>query len=221
MKWPKGTQFWWYAEGYMLPRQPDEKSWPIVRRYVDDIPGLKEWKDKHPEPPKDWRWDVVRWSNKAFAPIDAFYDYDGVGVYLDADCVTYREIPDGLFEKQVKDHYLACYQRTTLWTEAGIWIANCARPENRPFLDRLRKMYFEDEWKTLPFWFDCLIMDQAIAWSGFAVNNLSGKFAGSHHPQALSEIGAYVDHPKGERKVEGRSHENVQRAEYESAHNGR
>ena len=75
--------------------------------------------------------------------------------------------------------------------------------------------------KPLPFWFDCLIMDKAIAECGFKVNNLSGDFAGSHHPQALSEIGAYVDHPKGERKVAGRSHENVQRAEYESLHHGR
>ena len=72
-----------------------------------------------------WRWDVVRFAHKVFAAYDALRDYDGIGVWCDADCTAYTDIPEGLIEDQVKDAYIALYQRKGMYSETGFWVMNC------------------------------------------------------------------------------------------------
>lgn len=222
-RWPKGTQFWWFTEGYTLPYQPDEQQAIellgldggalIERRDLRDIADWMAWRASmaHYVPP-DWRFDIVRWSCKAFAALEAFKDYDGIGVWMDADCETYRDVPEGMIEAQVQDHYLACYQRTGLWTEAGVWIVNCGHPAHEDFSDFIREAYLQNRYKSLPQWHDCMILDAAIRQftqaGRITVNNLSGEFHKHPHPQAMSELGKYFDHMKGARKDRGRSPEN-------------
>ncbi len=203
--WPAGTEWWYYTEGYELPEQEDEAERPIVRHDVDDIPGLAAWKGKHKDRPfTDWRWDVVRWSNKVFTPIHALYDYTGIGVWMGADCITYRQVPEGMIEAAVKDDYCAFYQRDHLPPECDFWVMNCAHPQHKAFLDFMRVFYFMDTVLTLPRNDDCVVWGEALrkftAEGRITVNNLSGKYSGHPHPQAASEFGKYIDHRKGERK---------------------
>ena len=77
------------------------------------------------------------YAHKVFAACDALYDYDGIGVWLDADCVTYKPIPAYLIPAELDDAYLAHYFRQGMYTETGLWLMNCAHPEHRNFLDSL------------------------------------------------------------------------------------
>ena len=205
--WPEGTEFWFYTEGYELPADG------MTVRDFAALEPFQAWKRKYRRYlPPDWQWDVVKYAHKVFAAADALYDYDGVGVWLDADCVTYAPLPEGLIEAQVKDVYLACYQRTGMYTETGMWVMNCAHPNHRAFLDAWREWYFSGRFKDLSQWHDCITLDATIRGflkeSAITVNNLSGEHHKSMHPQARTELGRYIDHAKGPRKAEGVSPEN-------------
>lgn len=199
-QWPKGTDFQFYTEGFSVDCPGKDLS---------QIPELVTWKRRHSDyRAPSWQWDVVRYSNKVFAAIDALYDYDGIGVWLDADCVTFKKIPKGLIEKRVEGSYLACYQRTGMYTETGFWIMDCRHKEHRLFLDTWKSLYLSDRFKDLPHWHDCLTLDATIRLTGAKVTNLSGEAHKHMHPMAVTELGRYIDHCKGERKQQGRSPEN-------------
>jgi hypothetical protein len=200
--WPKGTDFQFYPEGFEVDCPGKDLS---------EIPEFVAWKRRHSGfIAPSWQWDVVKFAHKVFAIIDALYDYDGVGVWMDADCVTYKQIPEGLIEKQVEGAYLACYQRTGMYTETGLWIVDCKHPEHKAFMDFLRGIYLSDRFKDLPQWHDCMAFDATVRAFGNRINvkNLSGEHHKSMHPMAMTELGRYIDHCKGGRKESGRSPEN-------------
>lgn len=199
--WPK-ADFQFYTEGFEVD---------CPGRDFRDMSEFSQWKLKHAAyVAPAWHWDVVRYSHKVFAAIDALYDHDGIGVWLDADCVTYKKIPKGFIEKQLDGAYLACYQRTGMYTETGLWIMDCSHPDHRSFLDYWRGLYLTDRFRDLPLWHDCLTLDATIRVFGdrVKVKNLSGEHHKSMHPMAVTELGRYLDHCKGPRKAAGRSPEN-------------
>lgn len=198
--WPKGTEFLFYREGFEVDCPGKDFS---------ELADFSAWKARHRfYRAPDWRFDVVRFSHKVFAACDALYDYDGIGVWLDADCVTYKKIPKGLIEKQVDGVYLACFQRTGLYTETGLWVMDCRHEKHKEFLDRWRDWYFSGRFKRLPQFHDCMTFDGTIRQMGVPVRNLSGGFAKHMHPLSVTELGKYVDHCKGGRKELGYSPEN-------------
>jgi hypothetical protein len=208
--WPKDTEFIFYTEGFSVHGCPS-KDFADLKSFSDWKASLKGYI------PPNWEWDVVRYSHKVFAAYDALYDYKGIGVWLDADCVTYREIPEGLIESQVKDHYLACYQRGAVHTETGLWIMDCSHEKHQLFLDTWRAWYLANEFKKLPMFTDCHTLDATIVQTGVKVNNLSGDRSDHPHPQAVTELGKYIDHAKGMRKRTGISSENIYRKTLEVA----
>jgi hypothetical protein len=208
--WPDGTEFLFYTEGYTLPADG------MTVRDFAELEAFVAWKRRyrHYLPP-DWQWDVVKYAHKVFAACDALYDYDGIGVWLDADCVTHQPLPSGLVEAQVKDAYLACYQRTGMYTETGMWVMDCSHPEHKAFLDEWREFYTSGQFMALPQWHDCMTLDATmrrfLKGGRIKVHNLSGEHHKSMHPQARTEFGKYIDHCKGPRKAEGVSPENPHR----------
>jgi hypothetical protein len=78
----------------------------------------------------------------------------------------------------------------------------------------LRNAYLTERYQSLPQWHDCFVLDATILSFGsrIKVKNLSGEHHKAMHPQAVSELGRFVDHCKGPRKVAGRSNENKFRA---------
>ena len=208
--WPKKTEFWWYAEGYDL----DAKG--VTVKDVLDVPGFAEWKAKHIHyVPPSWQWDVVRFAHKVFAVCDALMDYDGIGVWLDADVVTYKKLPAGKVEEAVAGHYIAHYGRTGFYTETGMWIVDCSHPEHKAFMETLRQSYLNERYQLLPQWHDCMVFDatlRAFVKAGrVTAKNLSGAFHKDMHPMAKTEFAKYLDHCKGNRKAAGYSPENANR----------
>lgn len=230
--WPKGAEFYWYTESYDLPHQPDElqmveqagagstDGW-IERRDCNAIEDFVAWKLKHAGyVSPSWKYNVVAYAHKVFAFADATKDYDGIAVWLDADCVTYRDIHDGLMESFVKDDYIARFDRPGRWTETGLFVVDCKHPAHVEFWQWMRSVYLEDRYKALHHWTDCFVLDAAIRVFGERITafSLSGEKSDHAHPMAVTELGKYIDHRKGPRKAMHASPENRHREVYESKH---
>ncbi len=202
--WPDAT-FHYYTEGFDVDCPSKDFA---------DVPEFVEWKAKHRRYiAPTWHFDVVKFAHKVFAAYDALRDYDGLGVWLDADCVTYRKIPNGFIERQLNGAYFAHYGRTGMYTETGLWIVDCSHEQHKAFFDFWRNLYLTERYRRFPQWHDCFTLDATIrAFRELCkFHNLSGEHHKTMHPQALSEIGKYVDHCKGPRKAEGKSPENKYR----------
>jgi hypothetical protein len=157
-------------------------------------------------------FDVVRFSNKVFAANDALIDYQGVGCWIDADCVVLKDIPEGFVEGHLQESYIALLQRKGLYSETGFWIMDCSNPVHRSFLNMWTEWYSSDAFKGLSNWTDCETLDATIRRfqkDGLKVTNLSGKHDKDTHPLTKIELGKYLDHLKGQRKALGHSPERM------------
>lgn len=208
---PQDIEIWWYAEGFDLPKPGRIKA---LRN--EALPKLADFKERHRHyKPSDWRYDVVRFSNKIYAVHDALYDYDGIGVWWDADIVAHKHIPPGYLEALLpQGDYIALFQRDGMHSECGLWLVDCRHRQHKRFLDTLLGLYESGRYREAHEWHDSVLMDSTIR--GFlrddliGVHNLSGPHKVVSHPMAVHAIAEYVDHLKGpDRKDAGRSPERV------------
>ena len=206
--WPRDAELHWYTEGYEIPSTPGVVAVPI-----EQIQSLARFKERHAGfVPPSYIWDVVRFSNKVFAACDALASYKGIGVWMDADCVTYADIPAGYVEGLLeRDAYLGAFQRTGMYTETGFWVMDCSHVQHEAFVGVWQEWYDSAAFKSLGGWTDCHTLDATIRkFKGLIkVTNLSGAFAAEMHPMAKADLGRFVDHTKGPRKDGGTSPENT------------
>jgi hypothetical protein len=209
--WPKEAEIVWYTEGFDLP----------ATRYVREVKGedlapLQAFKQqyRHYRPP-DWRYDVVRFANKAFALYDGLRDYDGFGVWMDADIVTSKRMPKDYLRSLLPEGcYIALFQRDGVHSEVGLVLFDCAHPQHKPFMDYYRALYESARFKEAHEWHDAVMMDvtlRAFERNGLVKShNLSGPHSNVSHPMALHQIAQWCDHRKGpSRKALGYSPERV------------
>lgn len=199
---PKGTELWWYTEGFSLPKQDG-----IVAIDIASIGELSKFKERHSSyKPPNYMFDVVRFSNKVFAAAEALRDYQGVGGWIDADCVALKDIPDGFIEGHLQGSYIALLQRKGLYSETGFWLMDCTKSVHHDFLKMWLEWYVSDSFKGLPNWTDCETLDATIRRfqkDGLKVTSLSGDYAKESHPLRKIELGKYISHLKGNRKHTG------------------
>lgn len=207
--WPQDTQFMLYTEGF------DFKHPRIITQRIESVERAEFFKNRYKNyRPVSWQWDVVRFSNKTFAAYDALYDYDGIGVWLDADCETYSKIPSGWVETRLPyGKYLARFERIGMQTETGFWVMDCANSEHKPFMDTWVRWYEQDAFKTLPQWCDAYLMDATARLfkkdGRIDTVSLSEGHEKDMHPMAKASIAKYIDHKKGARKDLPASPENI------------
>lgn len=207
--WPAGTDFVMYAEGF--------ETEAVRCKRVEDLPALEAFKARfRGYRPVSWEFDIVRFANKVFAAIDAFYDEDGLCVWLDADCITYAPIPEGYVESLLGDAFLGLFRRVGYHTETGFWVMDGSHPEKRAFFDTWQQWYESGRFKELTQWHDCTTLDATVRLfekdERITVANLSGEFAKDIHPMARADLGRFIDHTKGvDRKRLGYSIENRHR----------
>ena len=220
--WPTTTPLWVYAEDC----QPTHAS---VRVIIKDLHAccadLVAFKNKHRHNPianglvmkdtgvpyKDnhFKWDAVRFSNKVFAVIHACRSAttDWV-IWLDADTVTFADVPDTFLSRVCDDQSMACYlgRREKYHSECG-WVAyNLRHPDLRSFMDRWRDLYITEDIFNLREYHDSFVFDvlrkdfQTVRGTHF--NNISPELPGKGpgHPFIASQLGLYMDHLKGSRR---------------------
>lgn len=211
-RWVEGIKNWPQAE-FILYAEGFSTESAICKR-VEDLPRLEIFKRKfHGYVPPSWEFDIIRFSNKVFAAYDAFYDYDGLCVWLDADCVTYRKLPKKVIEEQLPEGaFMGLFRRAGLHTETGFWVMDGSHPEKKAFLDTWVQWFETGRFRSLHQWHDCTTLDATAKLfekdGRIKVHNLSGEASKEMHPICFVELGKYIDHTKGARKKTGISPEN-------------
>jgi hypothetical protein len=202
---PKGSELHWYTEGFDLPKKAG-----ITEVKLESLPKLEAFKEKHKHyKAPNYLFDVVRFSNKVFAAADALYEHNGVGVWIDADCVIRKPIPEGTLEGCMKG-YMSLLKRAGMYSETGLWLMDCTHPLHREFLDEWVGWYTGGSFRGLSNWTDCETLDATIRrFERDKLIETSSLSANERdmHPLASSPLGEYVDHCKGPRKALGRSPE--------------
>ena len=166
--------------------------------------------------PVSWRWDVVKFAHKVYAVVDAFADHDGLGIWIDADTVIHKKIPEGTLEQFLPSGmFMSMFKRAGMYTETGFWMMDCSHEAKQKFLDAWIAWYESDRFKALSEWHDCMTLDatvRAFEKHGLIETfSLSGKHERQMHPMASSPLGEWFDHCKGPRKSTGVSPENKYR----------
>lgn len=198
-RWPPDAELHFYTEGFEIPKSPRVTAIPLER-----VQFLFEFKRRFDGyRPPSYLWDVVKFSNKVFAATDALRDHDGIGVWLDADCVALSDIPPALFADLLGDAYLACFQRKGMYTETGLWIMDCAHPQHLAFLDEWESFYYDGKFAGIPHgWTDCHTLDATIRRFGdlITVRNLTEPDADPLYPMSKGPLSSYIRHDKGRLK---------------------
>lgn len=198
----------WYTEGYQIPPGVEAKDNAA-------LPDLQAFKRRWAfyKPPY-YLYDVVRFSHKVFAVYDALRDWDDLGLWIDADMIPYRDVPQDYIRSLIEPgDYIALFRRKGMYSECGFWIVDCKHPAHKEFMERLVGLYRDDGFKQYREWHDSYLMDMVVnameREGKISVTNLSGKFAGEEHPMAKVDLARYWDHLKGpDRKELGMSPEN-------------
>lgn len=165
------------------------------------------------DPRKTFRWNAVRFAYKIYAiSLIANYTTSGWLIWLDADTVTHSPIQIADLDRLCPTDSMITYlgRGEKYHSECG-WVGyNLDVPSTRTFIQDLRAMYDSDKIFDLPEWHDSYVWDTVRRryQDQYKFYNLTTTMPGAGragHPFINSELGAFMDHLKGQRKHEGRS----------------
>lgn len=164
-------------------------------------------------PKKQFRWDAVRFSYKVYTiALCASKLQSGWMIWLDADTVTHSPIASSVFDKILPADAMISYlgRGEQYHSECG-WVGyNLDHPMTRKFISDFVAMYNNDTIFNYPEWHDSYIWDivrrQYQTTNKFYNLNPSNDVKGlAGHPFINSDLGLYMDHVKGARKIIGTS----------------
>lgn len=209
-----------------------EEPAPMVRGECRDlwsIPGARRFYDVHskikthcgasPVPmwrPKDirkgyaWRWDAARFFKQCIIPQAAAEGLsdDDILVWLDADVVTFADVPADLVERAIGNADL-CYLGRNKGSEIGFWAVRMNQ-RGRQFVTKLSDAYLSDWVFVLPQWHSSFVFDQirqSEERNGLKVKDLTPGGRDHVFVSSQSPLMPYLDHLKGDRKDYGHSAE--------------
>jgi len=220
--WPRDVSLWIYAEDVDVELSDARLT---VFDHVKSLPRLERFRAEYGANPfangmdprgrrsqKDFRWDAIRFSNKVFAITDAIRRARGHAdqlLWLDADTVTHTDIPPGLLNQLApRKDQLAAYLNRKSYPECG-WVGyNLKHPKILDFADRFEQAYLSGEFLTLKESHDSFVFWTIVKRMEHD-REASFKYLGSDsakgHVFINSVLGGYLDHLKGDRKIEGKS----------------
>jgi hypothetical protein len=164
-------------------------------------------------PKKSFRWNAVRFSYKVFSVALCEKELSsGYMIWLDADSHTHSPVPiEWLSTVCPGDAMISYLGRGDKYHSECGWVGyNLSHPETRNFIRKFVGMYNTDDIFKEKEWHDSYIWDvvrkQYQANNTFFNLNPSQEDKGlAGHPFINSELGLYMDHVKGERKLQGMS----------------
>jgi len=203
--WPQEATLYVYAEDVEVPDQ--ERV--IVRDLKASCPELLKFKQRHGTQQRPFRFDAVRFSHKVFAIVHAARSLKGKMFWCDADVVAHTPIPLEFLDSCLPaKSFTSCLRRDMMYSECGFVGYNLDHPLMADFISDFERMYTEDRLFDLPEWHDSFIYDhlrKKYEEKGCFTHSLSGRWSNTTHPFINCDLGKYMDHLKGQRKLEGRS----------------
>ena len=163
---------------------------------------------------KAFRWEAVRFSYKVFSIAHAVENIDTEWlIWLDADSHTHSKVDVSALDRLCPANTSVCYlgRGEKYHSECG-WVAyNLTKANTKEFINRFVGMYKQDTIFNEKEWHDSYIWDvvrKQMTTEGMDFYNLNPypnekNIAG--HPFINSELGKYMDHVKGDRKLNGHS----------------
>lgn len=155
-----------------------------------------------------WRWDAMRFFKQCIIPHHAarFLDDGDILVWLDADIVTFADVPEGFVGGLLADADL-CYLGRNKGAEIGFW-AVTLNSQSRAFLADLSSYYLDDRIFALAQYHSAYAFDHAlVSAERKKLHSRDLTPGGRDHVFVRSPIGRYCDHLKGSRKDIGYSPE--------------
>lgn len=206
--WPVPLHVWF--EGF----PPDPALEGVHWSDLDSIGWLQQFKRDHahrtPRSPYNYRLDAVRFAHKTAAVIQSAldqFDCDWL-IWVDADTVTHRPVPPEFVQSLLPQgrEFLAWLDRVGNYPECGFYVLNLRHPAMPERLATWRSWYVTGRLFQLREWHDSFVLQQLVETAGLGTKSLSGDRARrTSHPFVNGPLGAYMDHLKGSRKVEGKS----------------
>ena len=207
----------------LLDFKNKHKDDPIANGEIEEIPnGVRR---PGPMPTKgSFQWNAVRFANKVFCVTHAVksspgYDYI---IWLDADTYSFRPMPKDFLEQLLPGDTMLTYlgrQNPDLKDggkdpECGFVGYNLNHPEIQNYNNEWENMYITDDvFKLTLGWTDCSTLWHLSKLyqkeKNVKVNDIGYmKRVKGHHVFINSELGLYMDHFKGNRKISKKSAKN-------------
>lgn len=193
------------------------KEQPVLKEFIDrnkDNQRLTKWQPQQYK----FEYDAIRFSYKVFACIDAYQKTKPDMLwFLDADIVTFENIPMSWLEHIIPDSAFTSYlgRPKKGFSETGYYAFNTAHKYADEFFKRWQQYYAEDLFFNIQkgflnhfpiagytdsFTFDAVRIEMERAGKIKNEDLNDGRWAGSRkarHPFINSELGQYMDHMKG------------------------
>lgn len=180
---------------------------PVANGFRSGCP-ISGWRSK--KTGYDFRKDAFRFSKKVFSInlVAPTVDDESRFIWLDADTITLKPVPVGLFtEMPPKNFCIAYLDRYPYHSECGFVSYNLAKSATRSFLREFSRLYSSGEVFKLPEWHDSYVFDWLRRKLDIPSFPISYDRRHITHPFVYSILGQYMDHLKGMRKQRGVSHD--------------
>lgn len=186
---------------------PDFQHERIEYRPLMEIDGVSEFLEKAKRVPNsdgktpegyNYNWDAQKFCRKVFAQ-DAAFDLDDEVFWLDADVVSFRDVPREFLDGLIKGVPFCYLGRKDFYTETGFLGFNRKGKGFSEFRARYLPAFTTGKiFEQSQGWHDCIAFDEAR--KGIQGNNLSPKGRAADHVLLTSPIGHYIDHLKGPKR---------------------
>lgn len=170
------------------------------------LPGDVGWTEKKRMHGYNFRLDAYRFGKKVFAiDLAARIVHGGLLLWVDADVVTFANVPRQFLEEQLPhDRALCCLDRGPGYhSECGFVGYNLDHDLGPAFIREFAKLYDSDAVFDLPEWHDSWVFDWLRRRLGTPTRAIPHK--SKKQPFINSALGRYMDHMKGDSKYLGKS----------------
>ena len=167
----------------------------------------RKWKPKYIGRLYNFRFDACKFFKQCLIPEAAIHGMeDGdILVWLDADVVTFADVPDDAIEKFMGGSDIAFLGRQGTHSEIGFWAVRM-NYRTREFLAMFADVWRSDKVFELEEWHSAFVFDWCRRHTSMKENNLTPM--GRGHVWTMSPLASCMDHLKGDaRKKLGASPE--------------
>ena len=157
-----------------------------------------------------FQYDAIRFCHKVFALAMGAKNAEGLVLWLDGDTKTFARVNKDVIETWLPHNKFSGFlDRPDSFTETGFHIFDMDHAIAKDFFDRWLLYYRDDSIFNLVAWTDCHTYDAARRQfdqeSWFNLSPVENGPSTAGHVFINGPLGAYMDHMKGKRKLNGKS----------------